>query len=125
MAPMYIESGHASKGAQMGLGNRNGATRTLSKASAGDDKEQRYSLLYQLTRITKDRGCLRHNDRLDAFAHGVRWFREALRVDSEAAEREHRRKEEEARWGGWFAKRQSVLGAGPRSSNATRSRHRR
>lgn len=101
------------------------AARLDAKASAGDEKEQRYSLLYQLTRITKDRGCLRHDDRLDALAHGVRWFREALRVDSEAAEREHRRKEDEARWGGWFAKRQSALGNSPRSNSATQSRHRR
>ena len=29
------------------------------------EHQQRYSLFYQMTRITKDRGCLSHDDRLD------------------------------------------------------------
>lgn len=32
------------------------------------DKQQQYSLFYQLTRITRDRGALRHDDRLDCLA---------------------------------------------------------
>jgi hypothetical protein len=61
-----------------------------TKAAVGDtDKEQRYSLLYQLTRITKDKNCLRHDDRLDALAHAARWFRDALARDQSKAETEH------------------------------------
>ena len=32
------------------------------------EKQQQYSLFYQMTRITKDRGCLNHDDRLDCLA---------------------------------------------------------
>jgi hypothetical protein len=69
------------------------AVRQDTSAAGGDEKEQKYSLLYQLTRITKDRNCLRHDDRLDALAHAVRWFRDALARDSHKAEAEHRDKE--------------------------------
>lgn len=43
-----------------------------------------YSGFYQLTRITKERGALLHDDRLDALAIGVQFFTEALEKDSEA-----------------------------------------
>jgi hypothetical protein len=69
------------------------AAKKDASAAAGDEREQKYSLLYQLTRITKDRGCLRHDDRLDALAHAVRWFRDALARDSHKAEAEHRERE--------------------------------
>ncbi len=76
--------------------------------------------MYQLTRITKGRGCLRHDDRIDALAHGVRWFRESLRVDAEKAEREHLKAAEDARWAAWFDGRGGQAG----SVSVTRSRHR-
>jgi len=66
-----------------------------------------FSLLYQLTHITKDRGSLRHDDRVDCLAHGVRWFRNVLQQDAQAAEaahleslREKQRREFEAKWYG-------------------------
>lgn len=43
----------------------------------------KYSGFYQLTRITKERGALAHDDRLDALAIGVQFFTEALERDSE------------------------------------------
>ena len=46
---------------------------------AEDAKEESdicYSLFYQYTRITYDKGCLLHDDRLDVFAMGVQWFQE-------------------------------------------------
>lgn len=49
----------------------------------------RYSLLYQLTHLTKDRGSLRHDDRIDALAHGVRYFRDQLARDVEKAEQQY------------------------------------
>lgn len=51
--------------------------------------EVRYSLLYQLTHLTKDRGSLRNDDRIDALAHGVRYFRDQLARDVEKAEQQH------------------------------------
>ncbi len=100
------------------------AARADAEACKGDEREQRYSLLYQLTRITKDRGCLRHDDRIDALAHGVRWFRESLRVDAEKAEREHIKALEDQRWSDWMARRMGATAPGAGSTNLTRSRFR-
>lgn len=41
-----------------------------------------YCGLYQLTRLTRDRGALKHDDRLDALAIGVQFFVEAMERDS-------------------------------------------
>ena len=44
----------------------------------------KYSMFYQLTRLTRERGALAHDDRLDAFAIGVAYFVEMLEKDSQA-----------------------------------------
>lgn len=44
----------------------------------------KYSMFYQLTRLTRERGALAHDDRLDAFAIGVSHFVEMLEKDSKA-----------------------------------------
>lgn len=41
-----------------------------------------YSLLHQLTRITRERGALGHDDRLDALAIGVQFFTDSMQKDS-------------------------------------------
>ena len=53
------------------------------------EKAQRYMLTYQLTRVTKQRGALAHDDRLDALAMGVAYWVEqmAADVDMEMQER--------------------------------------
>jgi len=43
--------------------------------------DYRYSLLYQLTHITRDRGSLRHDDRLDALAGAVAHFARSMAQD--------------------------------------------
>ena len=55
------------------------------------EKAQRYMLTYQLTRVTKTRGALAHDDRLDALAMGVAYWVEqmAADVDEEMNERKH------------------------------------
>ena len=40
-------------------------------------------LMYQLTRITQTKGCLKHDDRLDALAMGVRYFTDQMARDEE------------------------------------------
>lgn len=47
-----------------------------------------FQLFYQLTRITKDRGALRHDDRLDAVAGAVRYWVDQMGVDVEDAEQD-------------------------------------
>jgi len=42
-----------------------------------------YSLFYQLARITRDKGCLKHDDRLDALASAIRPWVESLKQDED------------------------------------------
>ena len=56
-------------------------------ASVGDvpnDKQASYRLMYQLTRLTRDRGSLRHDDRLDALAMAVQYWKDHASADVEA-----------------------------------------
>jgi hypothetical protein len=63
-----------------------------------DDLEQceqdlSYSLFYQLSRLTADRGSLRHDDRLDALAMAVAYW--LAQMDADASSLEAIRREEE------------------------------
>ena len=53
-----------------------------------NDVAQRYSLFYQLTRITKDRGALAHDDRLDALSMAVAYWVEQMASDADEQMRE-------------------------------------
>ena len=48
------------------------------------EKALGYQLFYQMTRVTKDRGSLRHDDRLDALSMAVGYWTEAMAQDVEA-----------------------------------------
>lgn len=50
----------------------------------------KYSLFYQMTRITKDRGALVHDDRLDAVEGAVRYWTKSMARDNDKANRVHR-----------------------------------
>ena len=56
------------------------------------EKAQRYMLTYQMTRVTKQRGALAHDDRLDAVAMGVAYWVEQMAADVDMEMKE--RKEE-------------------------------
>jgi hypothetical protein len=49
-----------------------------------------YQLVYQLTRLTRERKCLRHDDRLDCLAIAVEYWDSALSVNQEEAMQETR-----------------------------------
>ena len=52
--------------------------------------EAKYKLFYQLTRITRDRGALAHDDRLEALSMAVAYWTTQMAKDTELVEREHR-----------------------------------
>lgn len=62
----------------------------MSYPGVSMDQIVAYKLTYQMTRITKDRGALRHDDRLDALAMAVGYWNEAMAQDADkkVAERE-------------------------------------
>ena len=66
------------------------------------DKGLEYSLFYQATRITRDRGCLKHDDRLDALSMAVSSLLDSLRVDPEKASRDYLKRQSDA----WVKKHQ-------------------
>lgn len=47
------------------------------------EKRGMYSLFFQMARITRDRGCLGHDDRIDALAGSCRYWADMLAVDKE------------------------------------------
>jgi hypothetical protein len=59
---------------------------------ADQKDEPKFQLFHQLTRITRDRGALRHDDRLDALAMAVAYWTEYL--DRDVTKEEDRRMEE-------------------------------
>lgn len=54
------------------------------------DHAHKYQLMYQLTRITKDKGSLAKDDRLDALAIAVSRWTEVMDKDTDRIENEHR-----------------------------------
>jgi hypothetical protein len=49
------------------------------------DIAPQYMLFYQLARLSKDKGALKHDDRLDALAMAVQYFQDRLSFDQQAA----------------------------------------
>lgn len=50
------------------------------------DVAPQYMFVYQLARISKARGALKHDDRLDALAIMVKYFKDMLKLDQKGAE---------------------------------------
>jgi len=48
--------------------------------------ERDYQLAYQMTRLTKDRGCLGHDDRVEALSGAVRYWTERMAIDTQKQE---------------------------------------
>ncbi len=49
-----------------------------------------YSLIYQLSRLTREKGALAHDDRLDALSMAVMYWTEQLSADADTEQRTHR-----------------------------------
>lgn len=56
----------------------------------------KFSLFYQMTRITRDRGALRHDDRLDSLAQAVKYYLESMGRDERTAADSYRESLKEA-----------------------------
>jgi hypothetical protein len=54
--------------------------------------DPRYSFLYQLTHITKARGSLRHDDKIEVVSRACRYFRDSMAIDHAKAEAAHKEK---------------------------------
>jgi hypothetical protein len=61
------------------------AAQDLIRKDFDTAQDPKYSLIYQMTRITKDRGALIHDDRLDALAMAVGYWSEHMARDNDKA----------------------------------------
>lgn len=53
-------------------------------------EDQKYSLLFQLTRLTREKGCLAHDDRIDALSMAVKYWTDLMDRDEAKAEEQWR-----------------------------------
>jgi len=62
-----------------------------SNPDAPPEKRLEYMLGYQMSRMCREKGAIRHDDRVDALAQGVQWFIDALAQSAhkKQAERKH------------------------------------
>lgn len=52
-----------------------------------------YSLIYQISRLTREKGALTHDDRLDALSMAVMYWTEQLAADADVEQRSHKEAE--------------------------------
>jgi hypothetical protein len=58
----------------------------------GTEQDAKRGLIYQLTRLTRDKGALKHDDRADVLAIGCAYWIEHMSRDTEQAAAEHKEK---------------------------------
>ena len=65
------------------------------KSNADEATENRfqYMLAYQISRMCREKGAVRHDDRIDALAQGVKWYTDALALSAEESIKDRRHEE--------------------------------
>jgi hypothetical protein len=66
--------------------------KTLINRDFESATEASYSLFWQMTRLTRERGCLKHDDRLDALSMAIAYWVEQMAQNSEDAFAKHQEK---------------------------------
>lgn len=61
----------------------------ISELMENPERNQRYSFCHQLTRLTRMRGALKHDDRLDALSIAVDYYTESMDRDEKKAHKDH------------------------------------
>ena len=64
-----------------------------SNPDAPPEKRLEYMLGYQMSRMCREKGAVKHDDRVDALAQGVQWFIDALAQSAHRAQANRRREE--------------------------------
>ena len=65
------------------------------KSNADEATENRfqYMLAYQISRMCREKGAVRHDDRIDALAQGVKWYTDALALSATEQIKDRRQQE--------------------------------
>ena len=54
-----------------------------SNANEATENRFQYMLGYQISRMCREKGAVRHDDRIDSLAQGVKWFTDALAISAQ------------------------------------------
>ena len=64
-----------------------------SNANEAVENRFQYMLGYQISRMCREKGAVRHDDRIDSLAQGVKWFTDALALSAEEQIKDRRKEE--------------------------------
>jgi len=64
-----------------------------SNKDEAPEKRLLYMLFYQMSRMCREKGAVRHDDRLDALAQGVKYFTDVLAISAQEVIKERKREE--------------------------------
>ena len=64
-----------------------------SNKDAAPEERLLYMLFYQMSRMCREKGAVKHDDRLDCLAQGVKYFTDALAISANQAMIERRRED--------------------------------
>ena len=64
-----------------------------SNQDEAPEKRLLYMLFYQMSRMCRERGAVRHDDRLDALAQGIKYFTDAMSISALEVVKERKRDE--------------------------------
>ena len=64
-----------------------------SNPDEAPEKRLLYMLFYQMSRMCRERGAVRHDDRLDSLAQGIKYFTDAMGISAQEVIKERKREE--------------------------------
>ena len=64
-----------------------------SNKDEAPEKRLLYMLFYQMSRMCKEKGAVKHDDRLDALAQGVKYFTDCMSISAQEAVNQRKREE--------------------------------
>ena len=64
-----------------------------SNPDEAPEKRLMYMLFYQMSRMCREKGAVKHDDRLDCLAQGVKYFTDAMGISAQEAIKERKRME--------------------------------
>ena len=67
-----------------------------SNRDAAPEERLMYMLFYQMSRMCREKGAVKHDDRLDCLAQGVKYFTDALSISANEAIKTRKREEWES-----------------------------
>ena len=56
-----------------------------SNKNAAPEERLQYMLFYQMSRMCREKGAVKHDDRLDCLAQGIKYFTDALSISANQA----------------------------------------